>query len=124
MIDNLSKYSPVVLRVAMSLVFLWFGSQQLMHAEKWTSFVPAFVTLLPAVKLVILNGWLEVVLGVFLLVGFHVRIVSFILAVHLFGIAGTMGFSAIGIRDFGLSLATLSVFLAGADFLCIDKKLG
>ena len=122
--NNTQRWAPVIIRVALSLVFLWFGTQQLMNPQQWTSFIPPFITFISALKMVILNGWFEVVFGTSLLVGFHVRITSLLLCLHLFGIAFSMGLSPIGVRDFGLAFAVLSIFLNGKDFLSLDSKLG
>ncbi|MFZ3019943.1 MAG: DoxX family protein [Minisyncoccia bacterium] len=121
--NNTQKWASVLLRVAMALVFIWFGTQQLMRPEQWTSFIPAFINFIPAIKMVVLNGWFEVVFGVALLIGFYTRLTSFLLALHLLGIAFTVGLNALGVRDFGLALATFSIFLNGADFLSLDNKI-
>lgn len=126
MTHRLSSYGPVLLRVAMSLVFLWFGTNQLIHTASWTGVVPSFVAGIfgSASTVVLLNGWFEIVAGLMLIVGFHTRIVSLLLGLHLIGIAGGFGLSAIGVRDWGLCLATLSIFFNGPDMWCVDLKLG
>lgn len=114
----------VVLRISMSLVFLYFGFQQVSSPDSWIGFVPQFLTgaILTANNLVVLNGIVELSLGLFLLLGLYTRFSSFILAIHLFGIALSIGISPLGIRDFGLSLATLVIFLNGSDNYSLDKK--
>jgi uncharacterized membrane protein YphA (DoxX/SURF4 family) len=110
----------------MALVFLWFGSQQLLHAPDWTGFIPEFVANMLPVSLetfVLGNGLMEVILGIALILGIFVRAVAFILAIHMFGIAFSLGWSAIGIRDFGLSIATTTIFLFGADYWTLDRKI-
>ena len=119
----MQRWAPVLVRIGLALVFLWFGSQQLMNPQQWTSFIPSFITFISAIKMVVLNGWFEVVLGVALLAGFHVRPVALLLGLHLLSIAFSVGLSPIGVRDFGLSFATLSIFLAGRDMLSLDTKL-
>ena len=63
----------------------------------------------------------EFVLGMFLILGIYVRFSSFILGIHLLGISISLGYGQTMIRDLGLALATLSVFLNGRDRLCIQK---
>jgi uncharacterized membrane protein YphA (DoxX/SURF4 family) len=56
---TLKEVAPIVVRIAMSLVFLWFGSQQLMNTSAWLSFVPDValsISGLSAVALVHFNG--------------------------------------------------------------------
>ena len=68
----------------------------------------------------LLNGCFEVIFGMLLLSGFYVRGVSLILGLHLIGISFSLGYSAIGVRDFGLSMATISLFFFGEDNFFLD----
>lgn len=122
---KLSAYAPAVVRIGMSLVFLWFGSSQLADVQAWTAWLPPWTASLPVdgETLVRLNGSFEVLFGILLLLGFYVRPVALLLALHMFQIAFTVGYSEIGVRDFGLSLATTSVFLYGGDRFTLDAAL-
>ncbi len=119
------KYSKPVLRIVMSLVFLYFGYQQVTAPGNWTGFIPGFFLAfgVSAEGLVMTNAFLELGLGTLMLLGLYTRIVSLILALHLFGIAFSIGFNPLGVRDFGLASATLVVFLNGADRFCLDFRL-
>ncbi len=121
---NLEKYSKPVLRISMCIVFLYFGFQQITSPVEWTGFVPdyALVFGMSAKTVVIMNALLELSLGTLLVLGLFTRFSALILSWHLFGIAFTLGFNDLGIRDLGLALATLVVFLNGADAFCLDKK--
>jgi len=121
----MSEYSKIILRVGLSLVFLWFGFSQLIDAESWTVFVPevALNFGLSAGNIVFLNGMAEVVLGLLLILGIFTRASALILSLHLFGISFGLGYNAIMIRDLGLAIATFSVFLSGRDKWCLDNKL-
>lgn len=114
-----------ILRISLGLVFLYFGFQQISNPDSWISFIPEFLTgsFLSPNNLVISNGILELSLGTFLILGLYTRFSSLVLSVHLFFIAISIGFSPIGVRDFGLAASTLAVFFNGADFLTIDRKL-
>ena len=116
--------APVILRIALALVFLYFGFSQVYNPDKWANFVPEFVVLsnMTANNLVIFNGVLELVLGSFLIIGLYVRFSSFILAIHLLGIAVSIGFTPLGVRDFGLAFATFALYLLGPDKYTIDYK--
>ena len=119
---SLETYSRPLLRIALSIVFLYFGYQQITDAASWTGFVPDFATQfgLSALQLVSMNALLELVLGTFLLVGLFTRFSSLILALHLFGIAFSIGLNPLGIRDFGLACATIAIFLGGSDEFTLD----
>ncbi len=117
--------APVVVRIGMSLVFLWFGYQQIFNTAMWTRLIPEWViemTGVTATSLVHFNGAFEIVFGLCLLIGLQTRVVSLLLALHLLHIMVTVGYNAIGVRDFGLALATISIFLNGMDCLTLDWK--
>ncbi len=102
-----------ILRLSLAGVFLWFGFSQLFNSLAWVGIVPDWAVNflhMPPAFIVLGNGLLEVVLGSLLALGILSRYVALVLALHLFVIAFEMGFSAIGIRDFGLSFATLAIF--------------
>nr|AQS28390.1 hypothetical protein [uncultured archaeon] len=122
---KMEKYAKPLLRIAMSLIFLYFGFQQVSSPDAWAGFVPEFLTsaIITANNIVIFNGILELSLGLFMLLGLYTRFASLILALHLFGIAFSIGLNPLGVRDFGLSFATLVVFLNGPDEYTLDFKL-
>lgn len=123
---KLTKYSTAILRLSMGLVFLYFGFQQIISPDSWAGYVPSFVSniIVTTNNVVVMNGILEITLGIFLVLGLYTRFASLILSFHLFLITLSIGFEPTGIRDFGLSLATFVVFLNGADKFCLDKKIG
>lgn len=122
---KLAAYAPAVVRIGMSLVFLWFGSSQLGDMEAWLAWLPAWTASLPVdgETLILLNGTFEVVFGALLLLGFLVRPVALLLALHMFQIAFMVGYGEIGVRDFGLAMAAASVFLYGPDRFTLDAAL-
>lgn len=101
-----------LLRLGLAGVFLWFGFSQLMDSLRWVSIVPdwavSFLHLPPAI-IVMANGIFEVVMATLLAMGFFVRITSFILGLHLLVIAFDFGFTATGVRDLGLVIASLAL---------------
>ncbi|MAF35361.1 hypothetical protein CMO91_05975 [Candidatus Woesearchaeota archaeon] len=111
---NLRPYAPVVVRVGVSLVFIWFGINQLLSPETFLGYVPVMLDAY-AETLLLVNGIAELVLGIILLSGFLTRPAALLLALHLAGITVSLGYNEIAVRDFGLVLATLSVFLHGKD---------
>lgn len=116
------EYGKIILRISLALVFLWFGISQISSPSDWVSFVPDYLAS-SSRAIVLANGFFESILGVMLLLGLYTRFSSIVLSAHLFIIALSMGFTAIAVRDFGLALATLSIFFLGADKFCLDRKL-
>ena len=122
--ENMRSLAPAVVRVGVSLVFIWFGYQQLTDANLWTSLIPQWVTSLSgisAVNFIYFNGIFEIVFGVCLLVGLFSRLAGFLLALHMLHITYVVGYNHIGVRDFGLAMATVGVFLNGIDEYCLDS---
>jgi len=120
--DKYSIYAPALVRVSLSLVFLWFGVNQLIDAETFIGYVPDFLGEY-ASTLVLLNGIFETFFGLLLIVGYYTRFVAAVLGFHLLSIAAGLGYNDIAVRDYGLALITFSVVLGGSDVWCLDKKL-
>lgn len=123
---KMKLYAPTVLRIGIALVFIWFGTQEVTNPNSWTIFIPAFLTNLSgltALTVVKLNGWFEIIAGFLLLVGYQTRIVALLLALHIADIAYIVGYNPIGIRDFGLTVASLSIFMQGMSPFSLDELM-
>jgi len=106
------------LRYGLVVLFLWFGFSQVTAPNDWVSWVPIWVpsfTHLDARIVVLLNGGFEVIFGIILFLGVYVRWVAILLALHLFLIAYEIGYNDIGVRDFTLAIACISVALYDGD---------
>jgi len=123
--ETLKKYSPIVLRLGIAGLFLWFGLNQLFDSSSWISFLPSWTNSLPISQnsFVLINGIFETVLGLTLLVGFATRISALLLSLHLLGIVSTLGYNDLMIRDLALSIATFTIFMNGTDEFCLEEKL-
>ena len=127
MIKNLDQreLGVLVLRYGLALMFLWFGFSQLFDSLNWVGWVPEWaVSILnvPPAFIVLANGAFEVLAGALLAAGFFVRPVALLLAIHLAAITLEIGFTAIGVRDFGLTIATLSLALLHARPRSIESE--
>ncbi len=135
------KYSADIVRIAVSLVFLWFGINQLINPESFLGYIPQwlyphgpqmqhehpfqFMHGIPNVKvhtIIMANGIFETVFGALLLMGYFTRVAAFLLSLHLFGIAFSLGYNDIAVRDFGLAAATLSLVFSGGGEFSFDSK--
>jgi len=104
----------VILRVGLALVYLWFGFSQLFDSLNWVYLVPNWavnLSHLPPAMIVLANGLFEVIVGTFLIIGFFVRPMTLLYVAHLFVISVEMGISSAGVRDIGLTLSALALFL-------------
>lgn len=114
------KYSGILLRTGIAIVFLWFGFSQLKNPGSWTRMIPSYLGS-SSTTLIYLNGVFEIVLAALLLLGLYTRVTSFLLGLHLLHIATIVGYGPTGARDFALAIATFAIFLRGADELSLDK---
>ena len=107
----MKNFSPILVRVTIAIVFIWFGLQQLIDPASWLGFLPIWINGFPIsqTNFIYLNGIFELLLGTSLLFGFYARSCAFLLGAHLLGITYTVGYGAIGVRDFGLALTALSM---------------
>ncbi len=126
LLEKMPRFSGLLLRAGLAFVFIWFGSQQLLDSSAWAGLIPEWIVSMSgmsALTFVFLNGLFEVVFGLALLVGFFTRTVALLLGLHLLGIAFTVGYNDVGVRDFGLAMATFAVFLEGSSIWSVDEHL-
>lgn len=118
-----SDYALPVLRVGLALVYLYFGVSQLLSPADWVGYLPSVLgTTSFANTIIIANGVFEVAAAALLLLGLWVRPVATVLAAHLAFISLSLGFTAVGVRDFGLTFATIALALAPPDRFTLDAR--
>ncbi len=114
----------LVLRLGLAFVFLWFSFSQFHNPMQWTGFLPHIVKALPmpGVTFVRINALFELCSAVLLVFGIWTRPVALLLGLHLLGIAATLGMNAVGVRDIGLAVASLTLAIGGAGMYSLDSK--
>jgi uncharacterized membrane protein YphA (DoxX/SURF4 family) len=115
---NLKKLAPWVLRLGFVIVFTWFGYHQITNQAMWLSFIPSWATSMTgqtAQHLVIANGTFELIMAFLLLIGWRVRLIATLLFLHMIAIVSHIGFTATGIRDFGIMCTMLYMALRGRE---------
>ena len=122
---KLEDYSPIILRIGISLVFLWFGLTNIFTPDNLVVYLPefAFSLSIQPTTIMLINGIFETIFGFLLLIGLFTRTSSFLLTIHLLIIALSLGYNDITIRDLGLAIATFAIFIHGKDKWCLDNKL-
>lgn len=121
--DKFKDYAPVVNRLGLSIVFLWFGINQLFNPDHFLGYLPGFLLDLEYARyFVIANGIFEIIFGTLLIIGLYTRLAAIILGLHLVAITSQLGYGETAVRDFGLALSTISIALGGADKWCLEKK--
>ena len=114
-----------MLRFGIVVLFLWFGLSQVTNPAAWVAWVPEWTkSIASAQTIVLLNGGFEVVFGFALAIGFYTRIAALLLSLHLFFVAFEIGYNDVGVRDFALAIATLSLALSQPDQFTLDFRGG
>jgi uncharacterized membrane protein YphA (DoxX/SURF4 family) len=113
-----------VVRIALSLVFLWFGATGIFNPGALAGYVPSWAYALgDPLTLVRLNGALDATIGLVLLIGWQVRIVATIGGLHILGVAAGLGYNDVMIRDIGLALAAFGIAIGGPDPWSLDERM-
>ncbi len=115
--------SLLLLRLTFAGLFAWFGFSQVSDPGGWTAFLPEYTGYLPipAEMLIQVNGWFELCAALALLLGVWTRVLAAFLALHLFGIAFTVG-GAIGARDAALGMIGVILAMQPADLWTMDAR--
>ena len=118
--------SAAVLRIGISLVFLWFGVNQILRPDAFLGWLPDWVFNLPVSEQVVVqvHGFAEAFLAAALAIGVLTRVSAILLAGQLLAILASiiaLGSMEIAIRDFGILVGTLAVAIRGADPLALDS---
>tara|TARA_Y100000310_G_scaffold217822_1_gene218907 strand:+ start:5046 stop:5468 length:423 start_codon:yes stop_codon:yes gene_type:complete len=131
-INENKNYSVVIIRITLALVLLWFGINQIFIPDNFLGYVPPWAMpdhmhmlhfpVAGVNTIILFNGILETVIGIFLLLGYYTRIFAFIAAVHLLIITVSLGYNDVAIRDFGLTMMAVSLIFSGAGSFSLDKK--
>ncbi|HLC74808.1 MAG TPA: DoxX family membrane protein [Candidatus Nanoarchaeia archaeon] len=121
--NQYQRYAQPLTRLAIALVFLWFGINQIIVPENFIGYLPEFILAASYAKnIVLLNGITELILGALLAIGLYTRAVSAILCIHLFTIIISIGYNDIAVRDVGLMLVAFAIALHGPDQWCWDRR--
>ena len=114
--DSISYAAVPVARLGISLVFLWFGVNQLLFPSDFMGYLSDYLLQMESAEMfVIFNGLFETIAGTLLLLGIFTRPVALILSLHLLVIAASLGYNDISVRDTGIAIVAFALFLAGPD---------
>ncbi|MBS3084618.1 hypothetical protein J4411_01775 [Candidatus Pacearchaeota archaeon] len=117
------EYAPIAARYGISFVFLVFGLWQIIDPKSWLGYLPGFVfgLGLSPVLILTMNGILDFLIGLSLVLGIYIRFFSVVGIFHLLGIELSLGFTDVTIRDISIMIVLFSVFLNGKDKWCLKR---
>jgi len=114
------EYAPVITRIALALVFLWFGFTQV-FTDMLIGYVPTWVPF-AASTVGVISGVFELIFGGLLLIGLFTRTSAALLGLYLIGIIFSLGYNDVAVRDVGLLLVLIAVIVNGPDKWCMDVR--
>lgn len=91
MIDHMGKWGITYLRIALGLVFFWFGILKLIGKSPVVELLTETWTFIPTPAFVFALGILEVLIGIGLMLKFQLRVVLALLWFQLLGTFITLG---------------------------------
>ena len=122
-IEHYKKHAPSILRIGISLVFIWFGVSQLINPGNFLGYVPGWsLNIMSPLLTIMLNSIYEIIFGILMLLGLFTRLSALLLSIKLLIIILPTGYNDIAVRDFGLLISAVSVVLNGPDQLSIDSR--
>jgi len=111
--ERVRSFAPLVLRVGIGFVFLYFGWSGITEPEMWTGMVPAWTNAIASPEVLVrLHGMFELVGGLLLIAGLWTGIVSGLLFLNLLHTVFLLSSPQIIVRDVGILAGLLSLFLA------------
>ena len=109
------KYSNLILRLSLAIVFFWFGIDKFLHPDYWVNaWVPQSIASfaenfkIRPMDLIYMSGVFEVLVGTSLVTDIFITFFSFAGIIFLGSIMLFSGFSEVLVRDVGL----MGVFLS------------
>ena len=107
-----NKLSYDILRIGLAITIFYFGISQILNPVYWTGYLPNFLisqNIFAQTKIIYLNGLFEIILSLLLVFNKYVKNSSILLAIHLFFIILTLGFTEIAVRDFGILVGLIAL---------------
>jgi len=109
------RYSNLILRLSLAIVFFWFGIDKFFHPDYWANaWVPQSISSLMAnfkirpVDIIYMSGVFEVLVGTSLVTNIFIVFFSLLGLIFVGGIMIFNSFSEVLVRDIGL----MGIFLS------------
>ena len=110
------RYSNLVIRLSLAIVFFWFGIDKFFHPDYWVNaWVPQSVSLFAAnfkirpTDIIYMSGVFEVLVATSLVTNIFIVFFSSLAVLFLASVTAFSGFSEVLVRDIGLMGAFLSL---------------
>lgn len=109
---GVEKYAPLILRIGLAFVFMWFGWSGIANTQMWVAMVPSWALVFgSAATLVKIHGAFELFFGLLLFAGILTRLSAFLLLLSLLQTLTILSWGPVMVRDIGLTLALIAIVL-------------
>ncbi|OGI61022.1 hypothetical protein A2814_01155 [Candidatus Nomurabacteria bacterium RIFCSPHIGHO2_01_FULL_38_19] len=120
----MSRTSFHILRVGLAITFLWIGVLIFKEPEAWGGFIQPWVADLVPISIkqaMIGTAFLDIVIGILLLIDSLVWLAALVAAGHLFVVLTVSGINEVTVRDIGILAAALTLMVDSLPKNFIDK---
>jgi uncharacterized membrane protein YphA (DoxX/SURF4 family) len=110
----MKKSSFHILRVGLAITFLWIGILILKQPEAWGGYIQPWAMRLlpiPAAQAMIGTAFLDIVIGVFILIDSFVWLAALAGTAHLIIVLAVSGITDITVRDIAILAGTLALLV-------------
>ena len=119
-----NKTSYHILRVGMSITFIWIGILILKSPESWAGYMqPWAVKLLPvpATQALISTAILDIIIGILFLTDWMTWVAGLLGSLHLVSVLTVSGITDITVRDIGLLVSCVVIMIESLPFYIKNK---
>lgn len=123
----MKKTSHHILRVGLAITFLWIGVLILRQPGAWGGYIQPWAMRflpVPITQMMITTAFLDIVIGVFLLIDSYVWLAALAGAIHLIIVLAVSGITDITVRDIAILAGTLALMLDSLPKSFLYKFMG
>lgn len=85
-IDSMNKYGVSLLRISLAIVYIWFGLLKVIGISPVTDLIKTTYSSFPEPSFIVFLGYVEIIVGIGLLLKLYLRIILALLWIQMAGI--------------------------------------
>lgn len=104
-----------IVRLGLGITFLVIGVMIVRNPDAWGLLVKPWVLRylpVPLHNMMVQTGWLDIIIGAFLLINVFTWLAALLAALHLLTVLVATGINSVTIRDIGLLAAVIAIFIS------------
>lgn len=118
------RLSYHISRIGLGITFLWIGVLIFRDPIGWSGYVQpwaAHLIPLPLVQVMVGTAFLDMIIGVFLLLNVFVYIITFVGAIHIMSVLLVSGITDITVRDIAILYCSVALMVDALPELIISR---